>query len=71
MRFADLFAGLGGFRPAAAALGAECVFACEVSPGLQRVYEANCGIKPVDEIRKIPVADILPHDLLCAGFPCH
>lgn len=71
MRFADLFAGLGGFHLAAAALGAECVFACEVDPELQRVYEANFGIKPTGDIRKIPVTDIPSHDLLCAGFPCH
>lgn len=70
MRFVDLFAGLGGFHLAAAELGGTCVFACEIEPKLQNLYEKNFGIKPEGDIRKIDVKRIPPHDLLCAGFPC-
>jgi len=70
MRFVDLFAGLGGFHLALSGLGHECVFASEIENNLQDVYEANFGIKPAGDIRKVNVADIPSHDILCAGFPC-
>jgi site-specific DNA-cytosine methylase len=41
MRFVDLFAGLGGFHLALKQLGHTCVFASEIDPVLQDVYEAN------------------------------
>ncbi|MBW2334091.1 MAG: DNA (cytosine-5-)-methyltransferase [Deltaproteobacteria bacterium] len=70
MRFVDLFAGLGGFHLAARQLGGECVFASEINPKLQSTYEANFGIKPSGDIKKINPKDVPSHDLLCAGFPC-
>jgi DNA (cytosine-5)-methyltransferase 1 len=70
MRFVDLFAGLGGFHLAAKQLGGECVFASEINPKLRENYEANFGIKPAGDIKKIYAKDVPPHDLLCAGFPC-
>lgn len=73
MKFIDLFAGLGGFHNALHKLGHECVFASEIDPTLQSVYEHNWGIRPEGDIRKIVNDDIdkIPkHDILCAGFPC-
>lgn len=70
MRFIDLFAGLGGFHLALGRLGHECVFASEIDPGLQALYECNFGIRPAGDIRHVPVADIPGHDIACAGFPC-
>lgn len=70
MRFADLFAGLGGFHLAAKQLGAECVFACEIDEQLRATYKSNFGILPSGDIREIKPKDIPKHDLLCAGFPC-
>lgn len=70
MRFADLFAGLGGFHLAARKVGAECIFACEIDEGLRDLYERNFGIKPVGDIRQLKSEDVPVHDLLCAGFPC-
>jgi len=70
MRFADLFAGLGGFHLAAKQLGGVCVFASEINPKLRENYKANFGIKPAGDIKKIDAKDVPPHDLLCAGFPC-
>ncbi len=69
-RFADLFAGLGGFHQAAEHLGGECVFASEIDEELREVYEKNFGIKPCGDIRNVKPNEVPPHDLLCAGFPC-
>lgn len=70
MRFADLFAGLGGFHLALARLGHTCVFACETDQTLRQLYALNYGIEAVGDIRKVPDGDVPPHDILCAGFPC-
>ena len=68
--FVDLFAGLGGFHMAASSLGGRCVFACEINPDLQDVYQNNFGLKPAGDIRTIEPVKVPKHDLLCAGFPC-
>jgi len=70
MRFADLFAGLGGFHVALKDLGHECVFACEKDKILQALYKQNFGIEPKGDIRTIASEDVPEHDILCAGFPC-
>ena len=69
-RFVDLFAGLGGFHLAAASLGGDCVFACEIEPSLRDVYEKNFGFHCHGDIRLVKPSEVPPHDLLCAGFPC-
>jgi DNA (cytosine-5)-methyltransferase 1 len=70
LRFVDLFAGLGGFHQALAALGHDCVFACEIDPELAEIYEKNFGLKPAKDIRDVHPSDVPKHDVLCAGFPC-
>ena len=69
VRFADIFAGLGGFHLALSNLGAECVFASELNTNLADLYEKNFGIKPVGDIRQ-EWQNVPDHDVLCAGFPC-
>lgn len=69
-RFIDLFAGLGGFHVALEALGGRCVFAAEIQPHLQSVYEGNFGVRPVGDIRSVVPSEVPDHDVLCAGFPC-
>lgn len=69
-KFVDLFAGLGGFHMAAAALGGECVFASEVQEDLRSVYRRNFRIEPAGDINDVCLDDVPSHDLLCAGFPC-
>jgi DNA (cytosine-5)-methyltransferase 1 len=69
-KFADLFAGLGGFHQAAVHLDGECSFASEIDLELREVYEKNFGIKPRGDIRSVKPEEVPPHDLLCAGFPC-
>jgi len=69
-RFIDLFAGVGAFHLALTHFYAECVFASEKDKAAADVYEANWGMRPAGDITKIDVADIPPHEILCAGFPC-
>lgn len=80
--FAELFAGIGGFRLALEGLGGACVFASEINPWARRIYERNFGgvIEPsrpekgllsiAGDIKRVRSTDILQHDLLTAGFPC-
>jgi len=70
MKFIDLFAGLGGFHLALSNKGGECVFASELDTRLADLYEANFGLRPAGDIRKVNLAEIPDHDVLCAGFPC-
>ena len=69
-RFIDLFAGIGGFHLAMEQLGGRCVFASEWDEDCKRTYEANYGITPFGDIKRIDERDIPAHDVLCAGFPC-
>ena len=69
-KFADIFAGLGGFHVALEKLGGECVFAAEYQPTLQELYQINFGITPHGDITTILPQDIPDHDVLTAGFPC-
>ena len=70
LRFADLFAGLGGFHVALKRLGHECVYACELEPSLRSLYAENHGLAPDGDITDVEATSIPPHDILCAGFPC-
>ena len=69
-RFIDLFAGIGGIRIPFDELGYKCVFSSEMDKAACETYKANFGEMPAGDITKISAADIPPHDLLLAGFPC-
>ena len=69
-RFADLFAGIGGFRLGFEAAGGTCVFSSEIDPLARQTYAANFGEEPAGDITKIDAADVPPHDVLLGGFPC-
>jgi DNA (cytosine-5)-methyltransferase 1 len=68
--FIDLFAGIGGFHQAAAALGGKCVFACEIDPHAQQAYKHNYKLQPYGDITTLDATKIPDHDILLAGFPC-
>lgn len=70
LRFIDLFCGIGGFRLAFQRAGGECVFSCDWDKFSRQTYEANFHEIPSKDIREVPVGDIPPFDILCAGFPC-
>ena len=70
LRFIDLFAGIGGLRIPFDELGYECVFSSEWDRHACETYYANFGERPAGDITKIHAAQIPPHDLLLAGFPC-
>ncbi|MCY4146404.1 MAG: DNA (cytosine-5-)-methyltransferase [Chloroflexi bacterium] len=70
LRCADFFCGIGGFHVAAANLGLEVVFACDIDEHARRAYSANFGIEPLRDITTIVENEVPPHDLMFAGFPC-
>lgn len=69
-RFADLFAGIGGFHVALKGMGGEGVFASEIDPVAAKVYKDNHGLAPHGDIRKVDASIVREHELLSAGFPC-
>lgn len=70
IRFIDLFCGLGGFRVALEALGAECVFSSDIDKYARETYKENFGEYPIGDITEVDEKEIPEHDILCAGFPC-
>ena len=69
-RYAELFAGIGGFRLGLDALGGRCVFASEIDPCAMATYERNFGVCPSGDITEVPTEALPAHDVLTAGFPC-
>jgi len=70
LKCADLFCGIGGFHVAAANLGLNVVFACDIDDEARKAYKHNFGAWPSGDIVAIPSLDIPDHDILLAGFPC-
>lgn len=70
--FIDLFAGIGGFRKGFETVGGNCIFTSEWDIYCRKTYLANfrCDHDVVGDIRSVNVANIPPHDVLLAGFPC-
>jgi len=78
LRFAEFFAGIGGFRYGLEALGLRCVCACEIDASARRLYQLNFSV-PTDsngrqvllhDITRLHSKDVPDHDVLTAGFPC-
>ncbi|CAE8647508.1 unnamed protein product [Polarella glacialis] len=70
--FAEIFAGIGGFRLGLEPLGGRCVLASEIDKAARETYMANFGPDSglVGDITSI-YADKIPRiDMLTAGFPC-
>ena len=71
-RFADLFAGIGGFRCGLTSLGGECVYTSEWDKFSLETYKNWYGAGHIEEedFRNVNYAEIPDHDILCGGFPC-
>lgn len=77
-RFADLCAGIGGFRIALQRSGGKCVFSSEIDNAARQTYFDNYGEFPFGDIKQFTeglgdeqIDDLIPdHDVLAAGFPC-
>lgn len=72
LRHASVFAGIGGFDKAAADVGFENIFHCEVSPVKRQLLKQHFpGSKSYGDIREL---DGKPYrgtiDLISGGFPC-
>lgn len=67
----ELFAGIGGFRLAAEALGLKTVWANDIEPFAASVYRNAFPSSPFVEGDIHDYLDAVPrHDILTAGFPC-
>lgn len=69
-KFADFFAGIGGFHQIMSSLGGKCVFACEIDKDAANVYEKNYHINPLCDIKSVDGKTIENFDVMCGGFPC-
>jgi DNA (cytosine-5)-methyltransferase 1 len=69
--FADLCAGIGGFRLGLESLGGKCMFSSDINLDCEKTYFANHNEK-YDEynIFDIDESNFPSVDVLCAGFPC-
>lgn len=69
--FADLCAGIGGFRLGLEPLGGKCVFSSDINKECEKTYSANYK-KHFDAYDVFNINEFrFPNvDILCAGFPC-
>jgi DNA (cytosine-5)-methyltransferase 1 len=70
---AEFFAGIGLVRLALERRGWDVVFANDIDPRKQEMYEANFGGGHfvLEDVHKLDVADIPGCDLFTASFPCN
>ena len=71
--FAELFAGIGGFRLGLEQLGGTCIFASEIDREARSIYAQNFRSMPWGDITEIPSTAFPAKgtlDILTAGFPC-
>lgn len=84
IRFFDCFAGIGGFYQGAESIKSEKysfkhVAYCEIEKNAQMLYEAACSttdVQKINDVRdvrthtKLDGIEVVPFDILFAGFPC-
>ena len=79
LKFADLFAGIGGFHLALSRSGFECAFVSEIDDNARKTYAANFPTSVekltrrhhyVGDITLVDKQSVPKVDLVTAGFPC-
>lgn len=70
LKFIDLFCGIGSFHYSFRKFNWECVMSCDIDEAVKETYKENYNQDPLDDITKIEPNDVVPFDILCAGFPC-
>ena len=71
--FAELFAGIGGFRLGLESVGGRCVMMAEQDQWCQQTVRRNfpeVGVSIATDVTELSAADVPPHHILTAGFPC-
>ena len=68
--FADLFAGIGGFRLGLERAGWECAWANDIDRWACSVYRRHWKVIAQCDIRSVDPDTMPDFDVLCAGFPC-
>jgi len=69
--FADLCAGIGGFRIGLESLGGSCVFSSDINENCEKTYFANHNARYDEyDIFDINESNFPSVDILCGGFPC-
>jgi len=69
--FADLCAGIGGFRIGLESLGGKCLFSSDVNIDCEKTYKANHHENYNEyDVFDIEESNFPSVDILCAGFPC-
>jgi DNA (cytosine-5)-methyltransferase 1 len=71
-KFAEMFAGIGGFRLGLEPLGGKCVVSSEKSASAAAIYRQNFGDNclSLGDIFDYHATDLPGFDMLTAGFPC-
>lgn len=70
IKFIDLFSGIGGFRIGFERAGFKCIYSCEIDEHANKMYEANFGNSPKEDITTLDPKTLPNFDILLAGFPC-
>lgn len=69
--FADLCAGIGGFRLGLEPLGGQCIYSADFNDDCEKTYFANYGHNfDFKDVTKIQSSAFPSVDVFCAGFPC-
>ena len=68
--FADLFAGIGGFRLGLERAGWECACANDIDRWACSVYRRHWKVIAQCDIKSVGPDTMPDFDVLCAGFPC-
>jgi len=72
VRFADTFAGIGGFRHGLEAVGWKCVYSIELDAKANQTYTDNFGSEhhTCGDITNEPMEALPSFTVLAGGFPC-